>query len=134
VGRAALTSRSNARRINSEKLVSSRRAFSSRSCWTSRGSRNVTGTLPLGSFVLGMNHVYYCIIHSVKIEFSCPAIFAVTRSAACETRNPPPLRLPFLLPSTGPSRRLPIKNIVGINLPRSGRCFTKKPDCRPISE
>jgi hypothetical protein len=54
VGRAVLTSRSNARRINSERLVASRRAFSSRSCWTSRGRRNVTGTLPLGSFVLGM--------------------------------------------------------------------------------
>ena len=53
-GHAALISRRKARRINSEKLISSRRALSSRSCWTSRGSRNVTGTLPFGSFVLGM--------------------------------------------------------------------------------
>jgi hypothetical protein len=52
--REILISRCKARRINSEKLISSRRAFSSRSCWTSRGSRNVTGTLPFGSFVLGM--------------------------------------------------------------------------------
>jgi hypothetical protein len=52
----------------------------SRSFWTSRGNRNVTGTLPLGSFVLGMQYVYYCIIQSVKIEFSCPGIFAMTRS------------------------------------------------------
>jgi len=57
----------------------------------------------------------------------------MTPSAACETRNPPPLRLPFLLPSTGPSRRSPIKNIVGTNLPRSGKCSTKKPECRPSS-
>jgi hypothetical protein len=77
-----LTSLCKARRINSEKLISSRRAFSSRSRWTSRGSRKVTGTLPFGSFVLGMNDVYYCIIHSVNTEFSCPVIFAVTRSAA----------------------------------------------------
>ena len=80
--RAVLTSRRNARRINSETVTSSRRALSRRSCWISRGSRNVTGTLPFGSFVLGMNHVYYCIIHIVNSEFSCPAIFAVTRSAA----------------------------------------------------
>ena len=54
-GCAVLISRCNARRINSEKLISSRRALSRRSCWISRGSRNVTGTLPFGSFVLGMN-------------------------------------------------------------------------------
>ena len=54
-GRAVLISRCKARRINSEKLISARRALLSRSCWTSRGSRNVTGTLPFGSLVLGMN-------------------------------------------------------------------------------
>ena len=53
-GRLVPTSRRKARRINSAKLMSSRRALSSRSCWMSRGSRNVTGTLPFGSFVLGM--------------------------------------------------------------------------------
>lgn len=52
--RAIFSSRRNARRINSEKLVFSPRALSSSSCWISRGSRNVTGTLPFGSFVLGI--------------------------------------------------------------------------------
>jgi hypothetical protein len=80
--RAVPISRRNARRINSEKLISWRRAFLSRSCWISRGNRNVTGTLPFGSFVLGISDVYYCIIHFVKIEYSCSVIFAVTRSAA----------------------------------------------------
>ena len=130
-GHAIMTSRRSARRINSGKLTPSRRALSSRSCWTSRGSRNVTGTLPFGSFVLGMNDVYHCIIHYVNIEFSCPVIFAVTRSAACETRNPRQLRSPFLSLLTGPSRRWPIKNTAGISLPRSGKCFTRKPACRP---
>jgi hypothetical protein len=54
LGPAVPISRRNARRINSGRLISSRRALSSRSCWTSSGSRNVTGTLPFGSFVLGM--------------------------------------------------------------------------------
>jgi hypothetical protein len=49
-----LISRRNARRSNSEKLIFSRRALAARILWTCRGSRNVTGTLPFGSFVLGM--------------------------------------------------------------------------------
>jgi hypothetical protein len=71
-GRALLISRSNARRTNSEKLIFSRRAFPARIFWTCRGSRNVTGILPFGSFVLGMNNVYYCIIHIVNPEFLLP--------------------------------------------------------------
>gem|GEM_PF-6332131 len=81
-GRAVLTSRRRARRINSGKLMPSLRAFSSRSCWTSRGSRTVTGTLPFGSFVLGMKPCVLLYHTPVKIEFSCWVIFAVTRSAA----------------------------------------------------
>lgn len=80
--RALLISRLKARRITSERLMFSRRALSSRSVWTSRGSRNVTGTLPFGSFVLGMKQCVLLYHTLVKIEFSCPAIFAVTRSAA----------------------------------------------------
>jgi hypothetical protein len=129
-GRATAISRCNARRINSEKLTFSRRALPSRRCWTSLGRRNVTGTLPFGSFVLGISQVYYCIIHPVKMEFSCSDIFAMTLSAACEPRNQRPLRSLSLWPSTEPSRRSPIKNIVAINLRRSGRSFTKKPECR----
>jgi hypothetical protein len=80
--RAALISRRNALRTNSEKLIFSRRALAVRSFWTCFGSRNVTGTLPLGSLVLGMRHVYYCIIHIVNMEFSCSVIFVMTPSAA----------------------------------------------------
>lgn len=130
---AAPISRRKACRINSEKLISSRNALARRSWWSSRGRRNVTGTLPLSSFVLGMSHVYDCLIHIVKIEFSCSVIFAMTRSAACETRNPPLLRSPFLWPLTGPCRRSPIKNIVEISQPRSGRSFIKKRECRASS-
>jgi hypothetical protein len=81
-GRVVPTSRRKARRINSEKVTSSRRALSSRSCWMSRGRRNVTGTLPFGSFVLGMKLCVLLYHTPVKIEFSCPVEFAVTRSAA----------------------------------------------------
>ena len=52
--RAVLISRRKPRRTNSEKLIFSRRALPAKILWTRRGSRNVTGTLPPGSFVLGM--------------------------------------------------------------------------------
>ena len=53
-GRSARISRRKARRTKSEKLNPSRRALPAKIFWICRGSRNVTGTLPLGSFVLGM--------------------------------------------------------------------------------
>jgi len=71
-GVAVPISRRKARRTNSETLIFSRRAWPARIFWTCRGSRNVTGTLPFGSFVLGMNHVYDCIIHLVNTEFLLP--------------------------------------------------------------
>ena len=73
-GPAVLVSRINALRINSDRLSCSRCALSRRRWWISRASRNVTGTLPFGRFVLGMNNVYYCIIYHVNLELSCPGI------------------------------------------------------------
>jgi len=40
--------------MNSARLSFSRRALSANRFWACRGRRNVTGTLPWGSFVLGM--------------------------------------------------------------------------------
>lgn len=52
--RAALISRRKTRRTNSETLNFSLRALPARISRASRGRRNVTETLPLSSFVLGM--------------------------------------------------------------------------------
>ena len=119
-------SRRNARRSNSERLIFWLRAFSSRRRWTACDNRNVTETLLLGSFVLGIERCVLLCHTQCQFEFSCGVIFAMTRSAPCETRNPRPLRSRFLLSLTGPSRPSRIKNTAGTSLPRSGKCFTKK--------
>jgi hypothetical protein len=54
-----VSSRRKERRTNSDTLVFSRRALPAKLIWTCWGSRNVTGTLPLSSFVLGME---FCVL------------------------------------------------------------------------
>lgn len=126
--RAVPISRRNARRSNSDKLIFSFRAFWSRRRRTSCDSRNVTETLRVCSFVLGMKRCVLLPHTPCQIEFSCGVIFAMTRSAPCEIRNRPPLRSRFLLSLTGLSRPSRIKSTAGISLPRSEKCFTKKPE------
>ena len=82
-------------------------------------------------------HTAICIIVSYTLsrpDFGCCFFPVMTRSAACGTRNQRLLRSLSLLPSIERFRPWRIKSIAGTSPPRSGRCFTKKPGCRPSFE
>jgi hypothetical protein len=97
--RAILISRRKTRRTNSEKPIFSRRAWPARIFWTCGGNRNVTGTLPFGSFVLGMLQcvLLYHIICQPGILLPCHSRYDTVRGVRDKESTAITITLPLAL-------------------------------------